>query len=242
MGRAYHETRETKKVTFLISRFNPERDHKPHVHAYTLSVSTGETVQDCLIRIKHQHDGSLTFRKSCRSSVCGTCGIKINGKAWLACNAQVFDYVDKKNELVVEPLFPENVIRDLVIDESNLWKQIKSVIPFIVPKPDEKERNHLMKPVKLRAFRKSNECVMCQCCDANCAKKFSPEKLGPAALNKGYRYVVDPRDAKRKERLQLYAKKGLFDKGHDTKKENNCPLDIRPGEKVKILKRMAKKK
>src|SRR3972149_11400924 len=105
-----------KNVTLRIQRFNKEIDAKPHFKNYKIEIKGGETVLDTLIKIKETIDGTLTFRRSCRSAICGSCAVRINGKAMLACNTQVKDIATDGDTILIEPLKHFNLIRDLVVD------------------------------------------------------------------------------------------------------------------------------
>src|SRR3990167_4538918 len=112
----------TQKVNFKVFRFNADEDYLPYYENYTMDITSEEVVLDILNRIKWDHDGSLSYRRSCRHGICGVCSIKANGKGILACKTRLFDLVETfGNEIILEPLSTKRAIKDLIIDKKDFW-------------------------------------------------------------------------------------------------------------------------
>ena len=230
------------KTTLKIFRYDPKKDDKPRYQDYTLEVEKGTTILDCLNEIKWNHDGSLTFRKSCRSAICGTCAVMLNGKPRLACKTKISELEDS-DIITIEPLTIDNVKKDLVVDTKIFWEQIKKVMPWLVPKNEnmDKTKENLMPKGDLVKFKNSHICIMCMCCHFDCKSiKFDEKILGPAAFVKGYRFVIDPRDSKRRERLGEYKKNGLSHCDIVYRCMDQCPKNIKVGELISDLKEFTK--
>ena len=120
-------------TTFRIKRYIPEKNTEPYFQDFNLEVSSGVTLLDCMNEIKWTQDGSLTYRMSCRSAICGSCAVKVNGHAALACQKQVEDLVDGENLVVLEPLGNMETIKDLVTDFQPFWDKINKVKPYLQP-------------------------------------------------------------------------------------------------------------
>lgn len=201
------------KVKFKIFRFNPEKDKKSHYKDYTLEVKKGTTVLDILNEIKWYHDGSLTFRSSCRSAICGSCAVLINKKAGLACKAQVLENTGLNSEILIEPLKNLKVVKDLVVDMDPYWQQIDKIIPWVITDVPEPKKEYLMDREQVIGFKGVDDCITCGCCYSDCSVRAVDDVFrGPAALTRGYRFVVDPRDRAKKRRLKkLSEKHGIWE-------------------------------
>ena len=174
-----------------IFRFDPERDKKPYMQDYEIDPETDRMLLDVIIRIKALDD-SLTIRKSCREGVCGSDAININGRNGLACITPIRAL---KEPVVLRPLPSFPVIRDLVVDMTQFFKQYHSVKP-------EKER--LQSPEDREKLDGLYECILCGCCTSQCPSSWwNPDKfVGPAGLLQAERFIVDSRDRATQERLE----------------------------------------
>lgn len=194
------------QVTFRILRYNPEKDSEPHFQDYTLSdVSPTDRVLDVLHRIKWELDGTLTFRRSCAHGMCGSDGMKINGQNGLAC-AMLLKNLNLKRPIVVEPLPFLPIIKDLVVDMTSFFKKYELVKPYLLPKeaPPSDGTEYRVSQEAVEQIMESTKCILCACCSTSCPSLWSDENfLGPAALLKAYRFVFDPRDGARQERLAV---------------------------------------
>lgn len=193
-----------KEIRFRIFRMDPEKDSRPRYQEYTVEVVGRTTVLDCLHEIKGYQDGSLTFRRSCRSAICGSCGMRINGHNRLACKTQVADVAGNSGLITLEPLPYLQVIKDLAVDMTTFWDKYARIKPWLIPNGAQPEKEHLIKPEQVAALRDAETCIQCGCCYAGCTIVWSdPEYLGPAALLECYRFVADPRDGGLEERLKI---------------------------------------
>jgi succinate dehydrogenase / fumarate reductase iron-sulfur subunit len=192
------------QVTFRIQRYNPEKDSEPHFVNYTIDGHPTMTVLDALHQIKWNIDGTLTFRRSCAHGICGSDGMKINGKNGLACSILLKD-LDYKKPITVEPLPAMPIIKDLVIDMTDFYEKNETVKPYLInndPVPPDGER--LQSNEDAEKLFESAKCIMCACCTTSCPSTWSNENyLGPAALLKAYRFVFDTRDHAADERINI---------------------------------------
>ena len=226
------------RVTFQIQRYNPERDPKPHLEQYRLDVGRGTTVLDGLIRIKNELDGALTFRFSCRSAICGSCSMDINGTEKLACKTQIRQELERHGEIRVAPLNNLDLIKDLVVDMVPFWDQIRTITPWVEPLSHEQVDAIAVRDA-YSAFNNVDACIMCGACVAACTvyevdKRF----IGPAALAKAYRFVADPRESTVQERLEnLQGTGGIWDCTRCNYCVEVCPKDVNPMEAIVRLRR-----
>jgi succinate dehydrogenase / fumarate reductase iron-sulfur subunit len=193
------------QVTFKIFRCNPEQGAKPYYQNFTFEMRQGATVLDGLVEIKNYHDGNLTFRHSCHSAICGSCAMCINGHSSLACKTQIGE-VAKGGTVIVEPLRYQRVIKDLVVDSSPFWDKYATIRPWVVPAPTvpPPEKEYRITPEEVTATGAAETCIQCGACYSSCPLLLlDPDYLGPAALLAAYRFVVDPRDSIRPERLRI---------------------------------------
>ena len=233
------------RLTFSIQRFNPETDPRPHDEDYRLEVGRGMTVLDGLIRLKNQQDGTLCFRYSCRSAICGSCAMDINGSEKLACRTSVRKELEQHGEIRVAPLKNLPTIKDLVVDMSSFWQKISAVRPWLgPPQPSlEQQGGQLSLLPGSYQFNNVDACIMCGACVAACTShEVSRGFLGPAALAKADRFQADPREANTSKfrRLQeLQPDDGMWDCVRCNYCVQVCPKDVRPMEAIVRLRRAA---
>jgi succinate dehydrogenase / fumarate reductase, iron-sulfur subunit len=187
-------------MRFRIYRYDPDQDAKPYMKDYDVALEpTDRMLLDALIRIKAQDD-SLSLRRSCREGVCGSDAMNINGRNGLACVTRV---ADLKEPVELRPLPGLPVIRDLVVDMSQFFKQYHSIKPYLRngDVPPEKER--LQSPAEREELDGLYECILCACCSTACPSFWwNPDKfVGPAGLLAAYRFIADTRDQSTSERL-----------------------------------------
>jgi len=184
-----------------ISRYNPDEDAKPYMHDYEIElIAADHMLLDVLLRLKQQ-DPTLTLRKSCREGVCGSDAMNINGRNGLACMTRVRDL---KQPVVLRPLPGFPIIRDLVVDMTNFFRQYHSVNPCLENHDDPPEKERLQSPEQREALNGSYECILCGCCSSQCPSYWwNPDKfVGPAGLLQAYRFIVDSRDQATGQRLE----------------------------------------
>lgn len=226
------------RVTIHVEKFNPEQDKKSRSVDYRVDVARGSTVLDALIRIKNEIDGTLTFRHSCRSAICGSCSMDINRTEKLACRTQIRNELERHGEIRVRPMDNLPVIKDLVVDMKPFWEQIRNVKPWVEPKPLE-----TVDPMDLRdahaAYDNADACILCGACVAACTSyEVDRRFLGPAALAKAYRIAGDPRSSNVLDRLKaLQDTGGIWDCVRCNYCVEVCPKDVKPMEQIVKLRR-----
>jgi len=187
-------------MRFKIYRYDPDKDARPYVQDYELSLERSDVMLlDALVRIKAQDD-SLSLRRSCREGVCGSDAMNINGKNGLACITRL---AELKEPVELRPLPGLPVIRDLVVDMSQFFKQYHSVQPYLVNDDPPPERERLQSPAEREELNGLWECILCACCSTSCPSFWwNPDKfVGPAGLLQAYRFLADSRDEATNERL-----------------------------------------
>ena len=235
------------RLSFTIQRFNPETDRHPHKEDYRLDIGRGTTVLEALIRIKNELDGTLSLRYSCRSAICGSCAMNINGTEKLACRTSIRKEFDRHGRISIDPLPNLPVIKDLVVDMSPFWDKIRAVTPWLTPVTHPTKRYGSSGQLRLLPdtyrFHNVDACIMCGACVAACTSHdVSREFLGPAALAKAERFVADPREpagAKQARLTALQESHGMWDCTRCNMCVQVCPKDVQPMEAIIRLRRSA---
>ncbi len=230
------------RITIKIQRFNPESEiKKAHWVDYTLDAGRETTVLLALIKIKEEIDGTLTFRASCRASICGSDLMMINGIQKLACRTSVLEEISRHGKLHVSPMDKMPVIKDLVVDMDPFWKKLKAVKPYIQRQNDDAPvENETLTNIQ-EDLENADACIMCGACLSACNSfEASSDFLGPAALAKAYRIQVDPRDEMRIDRLKaLQEDNGIWDCVRCVYCVQVCPKDVAPMEQIVRLRRLS---
>jgi succinate dehydrogenase / fumarate reductase, iron-sulfur subunit len=188
------------KRIFEIYRYDPDADAKPYMKTYEVELDGSERMLlDVLMKLKKQDD-SISYRKSCREGVCGSDAMNINGKNGLACLTNMLTLPQK---ITLRPLPGLPVIRDLIVDMSQFFKQYHSIKPYIVNDTAPPEKERLQSPEDREKLNGVYECILCACCSTSCPSFWwNPDKfVGPAGLLQAYRFIADSRDHEREERL-----------------------------------------
>ena len=191
----------TRVVRFSIYRYDPDRDDKPRMQNIEVELlPTDKMLLDALMRIKIAADDSLSFRRSCREGVCGSDAMNINGKNGLAC---ITNLRDLKEPIVLRPLPGLPVVRDLIVDMTQFFKQYHSIKPFLINDTPPPEKERLQSPEEREELDGLYECILCACCSTSCPSFWwNPDKfVGPAGLLQAYRFIADSRDQATSERL-----------------------------------------
>ncbi len=233
-----------RTVTFRIKRFDPEKDRKPHFQEFRFELQPGMTVLDSLLYIKAEIDGSLTFRYSCRSAICGSCAVRINGRNRLACKTQVEPLLDRKGRLTIEPLPYLPILKDLVVDQTAFWEQYEHVKPWLVPPDEVPEKEFRVSPEEVAAFEDAEICIMCGACYSACTVvAFNKKYIGPHALLKTFLRVMDPRDSIVGERLEIVGgSEGVFRCHTIFNCIEACPKGLNPTKAIETLRKMVQKR
>jgi len=186
---------------FKVYRWNPDDGKNPEVDTYEVDLDTcGPMVLDALIKIKNEMDPTLTFRRSCREGVCGSCAMNIDGSNTLACTMAIEDV---KKDVKVYPLPHMEVVKDLVPDMKNFYAQYASVKPWLQTESEPPSRERLQSRDERAELDGLWECILCACCSTSCPSYWwnSDRYLGPAVLLQAYRWIADSRDEHTGERL-----------------------------------------
>lgn len=188
-------------MKFSIYRYNPETDNAPKMQDYELDIPEGSDIMllDALVMLKEK-DPTLTFRRSCREGVCGSDGLNINGKNGLACITPISSLGKK---IVVRPLPGLPVVRDLVVDMAQFYKQYEKIKPFLQNRDEPPAKERLQSPEDREKLDGLYECILCACCSTSCPSFWwNPDKfVGPAGLLQAYRFLADSRDTEQESRL-----------------------------------------
>jgi len=201
---------------------------------YQVKADANATVLSALEDIKGHQDGSLTFRQSCRSAICGSCAMRIGGRTRLACKTHV-GIAARDGVVTLAPQANQPVLKDLAIDIGPFFKRIHAIRPFLEEGPETESK------VGKTAYDHVNQvsqCIMCGCCYSDCTMaEVSPEYIGPAALAKAFRFVSDPREGKKTDRLrQLSESHMMWACSRCTMCVDVCPKDVKPMEAIVKLR------
>ena len=229
----------TQKVKFKVFRFNADEDYLPYYDDYEMEVTSEEVVLDILNRIKWDHDGSFSYRRSCRHGICGACAIKVNGRSTLACKESMNDMIALfGNELVIEPLSKKRAVKDMIIDKGDFWEKHDAVTPYVVTDVDEEPtQENLVSPKDADALDDADLCIQCGACHYACpAVEVNEEYFGPAALAAAYRFEADVRDESN-SRLETVNEmgQGVWDCVKCYECQEVCPKEIDPIGKITKL-------
>jgi len=228
---------------FDIYRWDPDSGDKPRVQTYDIDLNDcGPMVLDALIKIKNEVDPTLTFRRSCREGICGSCAMNIDGSNTLACLCAIND---TSKSVKVYPLPHMYVVKDLVPDMSNFYAQYRSIEPYL-KKKDVKEsdmgKESYLQSVEDRAKLDGlYECILCACCSTSCPSYWwnSDKYLGPAVLMQAYRWMIDSRDDFTKERLAQMEDGYSVYRCHTIMNcTKTCPKGLNPGRAIGEIKKM----
>ncbi|KAL3417982.1 succinate dehydrogenase iron-sulfur protein [Phlyctema vagabunda] len=227
--------------TFHIYRWNPdEPSSKPRMQSYTLDLKkTGPMMLDALIRIKNEVDPTLTFRRSCREGICGSCAMNIDGVNTLACLCRI--PTDTKQETKIYPLPHTYVVKDIVPDMTQFYKQYKSIKPYLQRStPSENGKEYLQSKEERKKLDGLYECILCACCSTSCPSYWwnSEEYLGPAVLMQSYRWLADSRDEKKEERKAALDNSMSLYRCHTILNcSRTCPKGLNPGLAIAEIKK-----
>ncbi|HIJ21830.1 MAG: succinate dehydrogenase iron-sulfur subunit [Gammaproteobacteria bacterium] len=223
-----------------IYRYNPNGVENPRWDIYQLDANNcGNRVLDALLLIKNKIDPGLTFRRSCREGICGSCAMNIAGTNTLACTKSLDEF--KGKEITITPLPHLNVIKDLVPDLTHFYKQHATVQPWLEPKqiPDN-GREQIQSPDERKQLDGLYECILCASCSTSCPSYWwnSDVYLGPATLLQSYRWIVDSRDNRTEERLDQMDDAFSLYRCHTIMNcTNTCPKGLNPAKAIAEIKK-----
>jgi succinate dehydrogenase / fumarate reductase iron-sulfur subunit len=225
-------------VALKIWRYDPETGER-ELRRYEVDAPEWVTLLDVLDLIKDKVDGTLAYRKSCRMMICGSCGMRMDGGAVLACKTRMYDLVRAGREPVISAMGNLPIVKDLVVDMTPFWQKMLAMKPWLEPgylEPDE-EREFRVSQAQMNVINKEALCINCGCCVSECnAMEASPEFLGPAALAKGMRFVGDARDQQTAERLDAYnTEHGIWECTRCYFCNQRCPKGVDPRDAIAKL-------
>ena len=224
-------------VALKIWRFDPETGERA-LREYEVDAPEWACLLDVLDLIKDKHDGTLAYRKSCRMMICGSCGMRMDGRAVLACKERMMPIVDAGHVPVISAMGNMPVVKDLVVDMAPFWGKIRAVKPWLDAGYDEvAEKERIVSQQQMNVIHKEALCIMCGCCVSECnSMESDPEFLGPAALAKGMRFVGDVRDQADIERLNEYnSEHGIWDCTRCYFCNERCPKGVDPRDAIAKL-------
>lgn len=238
-GKAFKAEAGAKDVrNFRIYRYDPDTGENPRVDTYEVDMAAcGPMVLDALIKIKNEIDPTLTFRRSCREGICGSCAMNIGGANTLACTKGCDEV---KGDIAIYPLPHMAVVKDLVPDLTNFYAQYAAIEPWLkttTPAPDKEWKQSKEDREKLDGLY---ECILCACCSTSCPSYWwnAERYMGPAALLQAYRWISDSRDEATGERLddledpfRLYRCHTIMNCAHV------CPKGLNPAKAIAEIKK-----
>ncbi len=223
--------------TFNIFRYNPQKDKEPYYREYSLTPKQNWSVLDCLNEIRWHYDGSLSFRRSCRSGICGSCAMNINGKNMLACETQIQDIKTKR--ITIKPLPYYEIIKDLTIDLESFFDAIEKIKPYIISMKGNSHKCEGLQSPEARALLDGlYECILCGACTSSCPSFWNSDYPGPAALLQAARFTADSRDKGEGERFPIINKNDGVWRCHTIFNcVEACPKGLNPTKAIQQLKR-----
>jgi succinate dehydrogenase / fumarate reductase, iron-sulfur subunit len=210
------------EVALRVLRFDPATDTAPFSQKFILGVEPHQTVLDALI-LAWQQDPSLSFRRSCRSAICGSCAVSINGRPALACQTLIGKAVENGRTIAIEPLPHFRQLKDLVVDLEPFFESLKAAVPWLILRDDYDGR---MSPEVVRKLEDPASCILCGACNAAFDATM---QIRPAGLVKAFRLALDPRDALGEHRIRLMEVPPEILKLFVDQLPEKCPKGIRIG-------------
>ncbi len=226
------------QVALKIWRFDPSTGDRA-LKEYEVDAPEWATLLDVLDIVKDKVDGTLAYRKSCRMMICGSCGMRMNGAAVLACRTRMYEIAEAGHVPVISAMGNLPIVRDLVVDMNPFWDKMRAMKPWLQPgyvePPEGKE--HLVSQERMNVIHKEALCINCGCCVSECnSMESDPDFLGPAALAKGMRFVGDARDQATVERLEDYSEEhGIWDCTRCYFCQERCPKGVDPRDAIAKL-------
>src|SRR5688572_4370678 len=249
-----------EQYALKIRRYDPESGEPAYWQEFNVELEPERSVLDGILQVRGDQDGSLAIRCSCQAAICGSCGVKINGRSRLACNTLIGEAAedaqrkfgdrdgvtsgeDTSAAIVVEPMGNMPVLKDLIVDMDAVhWKKVQRVVPWLLPDGPPPAREYIVPAESMIDITQAMACIHCGACVSACLSlEVDPEFIGPAALAKAYRFVGDPRDGQEEQRLKDLAEDphGIYDCTHCFACVEVCPKDVAPMNQIMRLRRKA---
>ena len=239
-GKTYEKPKEAKRLkAFKIYRYEPEACQNPRVDTFYVDLDDcGPMVLDALIKIKSETDSTLTFRRSCREGICGSCSMNIDGHNTLACTKAIEDVT---GAVTVYPLPHMSVIKDLVVDFTQFWAQYESIEPWLKTYTNNPAKERLQSTEDREELDGLYECILCACCSTSCPSYWwnGDKYLGPAVLLQAYRWIADSRDEATADRLDDLEDPFKLYRCHTIMNcTNTCPKGLNPAKAIAEIKKL----
>ncbi len=228
-------------VEFRIFR-QADPEARPNNKTYHIDINPKSTVLDALTRIKWEQDGTLAFRKNCRNTICGSCAMRINDRAGLACQQHVDEALAGRQFISISPMGNLPVVKDLIVDMDRFWADLKRIDPYVsTASRNIPEREFIQLPDERDRLNQMGNCIMCGACYSDCnAKEVNSEFVGPHALAKANRMRMDTRDDRAEERVAaLDNLAGVWGCTRCHNCDDVCPMEVAPLEQITQIKRVA---
>ncbi len=243
------------EYTLRIRRFDPQAGDGARWDEHTVEMPETQSVLDAILKVKDETDASIGIRCSCQQAICGSCGVRMNGKPGLACNTHLGEAAKRGHGtgwnppdegqhttvITVEPMGNMPVIRDLIVDMDAVhWKKIQRVTPWLLNQEPVPEREYIVPHDNMVDVTQTMACIQCGACVSDClSMEVDPLFVGPAASAKAYRFIGDPRDAQHFERLKDLAEDehGIYDCTHCFNCIDACPKGVDPMSQIMRLRR-----
>ncbi len=244
-GKTYPAPAGAKRTkTFKVYRWSPDDEANPRVDTYVIDLDAcGPMILDAVIHIKNNIDSTLTFRRSCREGICGSCAMNIDGVNTLACTKPIDEI---KGDVKIYPLPHMDVVKDLVPDLNAVYAQYASIEPWLkTDSPPPPDRERLQSPGERAKLDGLYECILCFCCSTSCPSYWwnSDRYLGPAVLLQAYRWLADSRDEATGERLDNLEDPFRLYRCHTIMNcTNTCPKGLNPAKAIAKTKMMMVKR
>jgi succinate dehydrogenase / fumarate reductase iron-sulfur subunit len=225
------------QVALKIWRYDSSSGERA-LKEYEVTAPEWVTLLDVLDLIKDRVDGTLSYRKSCRMMICGSCGMRMDGAAVLACKTRMQPIVSGGHVPTISAMGNLPILKDLVVDMNPFWSKIRAMKPWLQPGYDEvREKERIVSQQQMNVIHKEALCIMCGCCVSECnSMESDPEFFGPAALAKGFRFVGDSRDGATIERLEDYnSEHGIWDCTRCYFCNERCPKGVDPRDAIAKL-------
>ncbi|MDE2149211.1 MAG: succinate dehydrogenase iron-sulfur subunit [Gammaproteobacteria bacterium] len=243
-GKTYKAPPEAKRVrVFRVYRHDPDSGANPRIDSYEVDMDRcGPMVLDALIKIKNEVDPTLTFRRSCREGICGSCAMNIDGTNTLACTKTCSQV---KGDVKIYPLPHMLVVKDLVPDLTHFYGQLAAVEPWLKADSPPPSRERLQSPQDRARLDGLYECILCACCSTSCPSYWwNPDRyLGPAVLLQAYRWIADSRDEAAGDRLDALEDPFKLYRCHTIMNcTRTCPKGLNPGKAIAEIKKLMVKR
>ena len=228
------------KATFKVFRFDPEKEKESGYQTFEVEVEPGDVLLTSLHKIHDEQDGSLAYRYSCRGAICGSCAVRINGRAALACKTQVMPLLENGGTIMVGPLTNHYVLKDLVVEMDPFWEAIDQFLPWLHREKDEHDKvlDYGLDNQQMDQLDRSGSCIRCASCYSDCPKVTEePNFIGPAAGVVLYRFRFDPRDRSEAHDKMCTDPMGPLACDKHAVCVKVCPKDVQPLRAITMIQR-----